>query len=123
MTWTPEELSAIGDAEELEITSRRDDGTLRPFVTIWQVRSGDDIIVRSAHGPENGWFKRAAASGSGRIKSGGVETDVTFEPVTEGHEAIDAAYHAKYDRLHPKYVAPVVGPLSYAATLRLVPAV
>ena len=63
-------------SDELQIASRRTDGTLRSFVTIWVVRSGDDIYVRSAYGTENPWYRRALASGRGRIKAGGVERDV-----------------------------------------------
>ena len=48
--WTADELDRIGRADELRIASRRADGSLRPYVTIWTVRSGDDIYVRSAHG-------------------------------------------------------------------------
>ncbi|MEV1171703.1 hypothetical protein [Nonomuraea sp. NPDC049784] len=32
--WTSDELTAIGDAEELDLASRRDDGTLRRPATI-----------------------------------------------------------------------------------------
>jgi hypothetical protein len=42
-TWTPDELTRIGSAEELEVSSTRADGTLRPYVTIWVVRVGDEI--------------------------------------------------------------------------------
>ena len=63
-TWTTEELDRIGGAEELQIASRRSDGSLRPFVTIWVVRVGDDVFVRSAYGPGNPWFRRAQASGT-----------------------------------------------------------
>ena len=121
MTWTPEQLTALGDADEVEITSRRENGTLRPFVTIWAVRSGDDIVVRSAYGTGNGWYKRAVASGIGAIRAGGVEADVAFEPVTDGHDEIGAAYHAKYDKYGSRVVNPAVGPESHEATLRLVP--
>jgi hypothetical protein len=55
MPWTSDQLSAIGDAEELQISSRRPDGTLRPYVTIWVVRAGDELYVRSAAGPDNPW--------------------------------------------------------------------
>ena len=51
--WTSDELSRIGQAEELQITSARPDGTMRPYVTIWVVRVGDDLYVRSAFGPTN----------------------------------------------------------------------
>ena len=46
-TWTNDELAKIGAAEELEIASLRRDGTLRNPVTIWVVRVGDDLCVRS----------------------------------------------------------------------------
>ena len=122
--WTPEELDRIGGAEELQIASRRSDGTLRPYVTIWVVRAGDDLYVRSAYGPGNPWFVRAKASGVGRIRAGGVERDVSFnEPAVDAHGAIDAAYHAKYDRHGPRIVGTVVGPKVVGTTLRLVPLV
>ena len=120
--WTNDELERVGGAEELQVASLRADGSLRPFVTIWTVRSGDDLYVRSAYGTENPWFRRAVASGSGRIRAGGVELDVTFaraEP--DAHAGIDAAYHAKYDRHGPAIVNTVVGDRAAAATIRLVP--
>lgn len=120
--WTPQQLDRIGSAEELQIASRRSDGTLRPFVTIWVVRVGDDIYVRSAYGANNPWFRRALASGTGRIRAGGVESDVSFaDAATGAHAAIDAAYHAKYDRYGPAIVGTVVGPSVVETTLRLVP--
>jgi len=76
--WTAEDLSTIGNAEELRISSLRPDGTMRPYVTIWVVRSGDDLYVRPAYGTDNPWFARAQASGAGRIRAGGLERDVTF---------------------------------------------
>ena len=120
-TFTPTELDAIGAADELQIASRRDDGTLRPFVTIWTVRVGDDIYVRSAYGRDNGWFRRAVASGSGRVRAGGVEKDVAFELVPGGdiQSAIDAAYHSKYDRYGAAIVNTVVGEQAHGVTLRV----
>jgi hypothetical protein len=121
-SWTEDELTTIGQAEELKISSNRPDGTLRPYVTIWVVRTGDDLYVRSAYGSTNPWFVRAQASGTGRIRAGGVERDVTFAPADQDvHAEIDAAYHDKYDRHGPKIVATVVGPHAHAVTIRLVP--
>jgi hypothetical protein len=65
--WSSDELDRIGTAEELQLASRRADGTLRPFVTMWVVRVRDDLYVRSACGPDNGWYRRAKQSGAGRI--------------------------------------------------------
>src|SRR5689334_7809130 len=76
MAWTDEDLWHIGGAEELQVSSARPDGSLRPYVTIWVVRAGDDLYIRSAYGATNGWYRRARASGTGRIRAGGVERDV-----------------------------------------------
>ena len=120
--WTPEELTRIGTAEELQVSSTRADGSLRPYVTIWVVRAGDDIYIRSAYGSANPWFVRATTSGSGRIRAGGVEKDVSFEAAAaDVHGAIDAAYHAKYDRYGAKIVGTVTGPDAEATTFRLEP--
>ncbi len=54
--WTEDELDRIGGAEELRIAPARRDGTLRKPVTIWVVRAGDDLYIRSWRGPEGGWF-------------------------------------------------------------------
>jgi hypothetical protein len=120
--WTDEELSRIGEAEELQLASARPDGNLRRYVTMWVVRVGDDLYVRSAYGPDNPWYRRAKASGAARILAGGVERDVTFAEATpDVHAAIDAAYHAKYDRYGPEIVGTVVGSEAAGVTIRLVP--
>ena len=77
-TWTNDELDRIGNAEELQLASVRPDSSLRPYVTMWVVRAGDDLYVRSAYGPDNPWYRRAQASGAGQSRAGGVERDVTF---------------------------------------------
>ena len=121
-TWTTDELDRIGNATELRVTSLRKDGTLRPYVIIWVVRVGDDLYIRSAYGADNPWFRRATASGEGRVKAGGVERDVTFAAAApDAHGAIDAAYHAKYDRYGPAIVGTVVGENAMTTTLRLIP--
>lgn len=123
--WRGDELIAVGDADEVQIASRRPDGTVRPFVTIWVVRVGAEIYVRSAHGRDNPWFRRALASGSGRIEADGVTRDVTFEEPDEDADldaAIDAAFHAKYDHYGAALVDPVVSAESERATLRIVAA-
>ena len=120
--WTIDELTRLGRADELGIASRRPDGSLRPFVTIWFVRLGDDIFVRSAYGHDNPWFQRALASREGRIRAGGVERDVAFEDAgADVDEDLPAAYHAKYDRYGPRIVGTVVSPEAARSTLKLVP--
>jgi hypothetical protein len=120
--WTPEELAAFGGPDEIGLTSLREDGTARGFVTIWIARLGEDLYVRSAYGPENGWFRRAKASGLGRIRAGRRERDVAFEaPGADVDQPLHGAYHAKYDRHGPAIVATVVSPEAAASTLRLIP--
>jgi hypothetical protein len=121
-TWNDDELDRIGGADELEISSRRAGGSLRPYVTIWVVRDGDELYVRSAYGATNGWYRRARTSGTGRIRAGGRESDVTFadaDPSTG--PAIDRAYHTKYDRYGAQFVDPVVGADVVPLTIRLLP--
>jgi hypothetical protein len=120
--WTEDELHRIGQAGELSVATRRLDGTLRRAVPIWQVRVGDAVYIRSALGPDNGWFRRALVTGLGRIVSGGVEKDVTFEPApAELREQITATYHSKYDRYGPAPVGAVTGPDALTTTLRVMP--
>jgi len=120
--WTPDELARVGRADELRIASRRPDGSLRPFITIWTVREADDLYVRSAHGYDNPWFQRALHSGQGRIQAGGLERDVAFrEPEPDAAARVTAAFHSKYDRYGPSIVGTVVSPEAERATLRLEP--
>ena len=121
-TWTNDELNKIGNTEEIDIAGLRSDGTLKKRVTIWIVRVGDDLYVRSVHGRASGWFRGTQVQREGRIWAGDMHTDVTFveESDPQVNEQIDAAYLSKYGR-YPQYVAPMVTPFVKAATLKLVP--
>ena len=120
--WTVEELDKIGVADELEIAALRPDGTLRPATTIWVVRVGDDLYVRSYRGRGGGWFRSVLRRPEGRIQAGGLTHDVAFqEPIDADHAAIDHAYRTKYGRYGGTYVDPMVSPDATAATLRLSP--
>ena len=120
--WRQEDLERIGGAEELQLASRRPDGSLHPYVTMWVTRAGRDLYVRSAYGPDNPWYRRATASGTGRIRAAGTERDVSFAQASaEVQGDIDAAYHAKYDSYGPRIVGSVTGPAAHQVTIRLVP--
>lgn len=120
--WPREDLERIGDAEELRLASGRPGGSLRAYVTMWVVRSGSGLYVRSAYGPDNPWYRHATASGTGRIRAAGIERDVSFAQASaEIQPGIDAAYHAKYDRYGPRIVGSVTGPGAHQVTIRLVP--
>ena len=109
--WTAEELDRIGAADELEIAALDPDGTLRPATTIWVVRVGDDLYVRSYRGRSGGWFRSVLRRPEGRIRAGGLTRDVTFtEPDDADQAAIDRAYRAKYSRYDAVIVDPMVAP-------------
>ena len=120
--WTSDELDRIGRAEELEIASVRRDGTLRQPVTIWVVRHGDDLYVRSVNGSTGIWFRGTQVRHEGRIWAGGVEKDVTFVDADPGiNDQIDAAYRAKYRRYAARIISSIVSPKARSATIKLVP--
>jgi hypothetical protein len=118
--WTAEELDTIGAADELRIAALRPDGSLRPYTTIWVVRVGDDLYVRSYRGRDGAWFRSVLRHPEGSIRAGGLTRDVTFaEPADADQAAIDQAYRSKYARHGAAYVDPMVSPAARAATLRL----
>ena len=121
-TWTNDELNKIGSAEELQIAPQHRDGRPGNPVTIWVVRVGDVLYVRSARGHSGAWNRRAKSSKVGHISAGGVEKDVNFVEVfdKEINDKIDSAYLSKYGR-YPQYVAPMVTPEVKETTLRLEP--
>ncbi len=121
--WTSEELKKIGTAEELEIASLRQDGTLRKAVTIWVVRLGDDLYVRAVNGRSGVWFRSAQVRHEGHIQAGGVAKDVTFVEVPDLalSDQIDAVYRTKYHRYGERIVGTIVSPAARAATIKLVP--
>jgi len=122
-TWTSDELSKIGTAEELQIASLRRDGTLRKPVTIWVVRVGDDLYVRSVNGRTSAWFRGTQVRGEGHIRAGGVDKDVTFveEADPKVNEQIDTAYRTKYRRYAASIIGTTVSPEARSATIKLVP--
>jgi hypothetical protein len=120
--WTSEELTRIGTATELQIASARPDGTLGNPRTIWVVRVGDDLYVRSMNGRAGGWFPATQARHQGHIRAGGVERDVSFADADPDRgDAIDAAYRDKYRRYGEQIIGSVVNPAARAATIKLMP--
>jgi hypothetical protein len=121
-TWSSDELTRIGTATELEIASRRRDDTLRSPRTIWVVRVGDDLYVRSMYGRAGGWFPGTQVRHEGHIRAGGVDKDVTFADADPNlNDTIDTAYRDKYRRYGERIIGGVVNPEARAATIKLMP--
>src|SRR5256714_8597584 len=96
--WTNDELSRIEAADELEIASVRRDGTLRKPVTIWVVRLGGDLYVRSVNGRTSSWFRGAQTRHEAHVSAGGVDKDVNLVETNDVDDEVDDAYRAKYHR-------------------------
>jgi len=123
-TWTSSELSKIGSAEELEIASRRGDNTMRKSRTIWVVRIGDELYVRSVNGRTSDWFRGVETRHEGHIEAGGINKDVSFEEVDTVdsiHTQIDTAYRTKYSHYAANIINSTLTPKAHSATVKLVP--
>jgi hypothetical protein len=120
--WTSDQLEKVGRAEELQIAPVGPDGQLRKPVTVWVVRQGDDLYVRSVRGRSGQWFRGTQERHEGRIRAGGVQQDVAF--VDAGHDIddeVDAAYRAKYRRYAGNILNSVLTPEARSTTIKLVP--
>jgi hypothetical protein len=119
--WTSSELSTIEGADELELASSRRDGTHRSPVTIWVVRVGDDLYVRSVNGRRARWFRGAQDRHEAHVRAGGVDRDVLLEETDDMADEIDSAYQAKYRRYPARYVDSIVTSKARRAAFRLRP--
>ena len=119
--WTSDELTKIEAADELQIATRRRDGTLRNPVIIWVVRHGDDLFVRSVNGRTASWFRGAQDRHEAHIHAGGIDKDVLLVETEDMNDEIDAAYRTKYRRYAASIVESMVRPEVRAATFKLIP--
>ena len=121
-TWTSDELSALEQATELRISTRRPDGTMRTPVPIWVVRAGDSVYVRSYKGSGGAWFRHTSRGGSAHVSVPGLDRDVTAEPAGQSlRGAVDAAYRAKYASYGRSYLTAMTTETAADTTLRLTP--
>ncbi|MFG2454174.1 DUF2255 family protein [Streptomyces sp. M41(2017)] len=119
--WIETEVGKIGAAEELDLQSERTDGTLRTPVTMWVVRVGDQLYVRSVKGTDGPWYRGTQSRHEGVVEAGGVRKDVTFVEAGPGEYAdVDAAYRAKYGH-YTTIVDTVLTEQARTSTLRLDP--
>ena len=120
--WNSEKLDKLGKAEEVQIASTRRDGTLRKPVTVWAVRHGDDLYVRSVKGRSGPWFRGTQETHEGQIRARGVQQDVTFTDADQATESeIDGEYRTKYRRYAGSILNSVLTPEARSSTIKLVP--
>jgi hypothetical protein len=135
-TWSTDELAAFETADEVRLTVRRADGTLRRPVTIWIVRVGGDLYVRSVNGPSATWYRPvqerheghleapADRDGAGRDGAGrdGVGRDVALAAADARlNNQVDSAYRVKYGSYPDTYVNALIAAQARETTLRLRP--
>jgi hypothetical protein len=119
--WTTDELARIGEAGEMDIATRRADGTLRKPRIVWVVRLGDGLYVRSVNGPDAAWYRGARTRMQGNVRAGGVDRDVAFVDADHGlDDALDDAYREKY-RGSPSAVSHITSARARFTTIELVP--
>jgi hypothetical protein len=120
-TWNPAELETIAATREVDVSSLREDGALTKPVTIWAVRVGDELYVRSVRGDSGGWYKAAERRHEGRLEAGDTAVDVAFEDAAHHlDEEIDDAYKEKYG--YPSDpVDSINTDAAQATTIRVVP--
>ena len=119
--WSADELRKFADTDDLHISPFREDGKTYGTPTwIWSVVVDDALYVRAYNGQESRWYHAAVQQKAGRVTTGGMTKEVTFEPV-EGpiNGRIDDAYRAKY-RNSP-YLTPMIGAGARAATVNVIP--
>jgi hypothetical protein len=120
--WKSDQLDKFGKAEEVQIASVGRDGTLRKPVTVWAVRHGDELYVRSVKGRSGQWFRGAQERHEGRIRAGSVQQDVTFVDADhDTDDGVDAAYRAKYRRYAGSILNSVLTAGARSSTIKVVP--
>jgi hypothetical protein len=121
--WANAELERMAAADEMQISTPRHDGTVRPPLPIWVVRHGDALYVRSYRGEDALWYRSATTHNQGRISAGGIDADVSFAHVADEdlNREIDAAYRSKYARYGARFLDPMTAPAARATTLKLIP--
>ena len=121
--WTSDELSKIAAAEEVQIAAQLRDGTLADRVTVWAVRHGDTIYIRSAVKGRNAvWYRNVELTHRGRISGGRIQKDVEFvDAEAEVNDQVDAAYRAKYRRYAGPILDSCLTPEARSTTLRVTP--
>lgn len=125
MSWTPEQLQQIDRSRQLEIASKRSDGTLRSWLPIWVVRVGEQVYVRTWYRRTTGWFGHVVNNQQARVRVPRLEIDVVVEDIadadTDLRAAVDNAYKAKYAPLGGGSVGQMTTDSAAATTLRLSP--
>ena len=124
-SWSQDDLDRLGGAGEVEVSSVRRDGSLSRARTVWIVRVGDDLYLRSVNGPDAAWYRFTRLFHQGRIQARGAARDVTWIDVNAtGEPDVDPAVDAEYARKYQGSTAAIAhinSPLARTTTMRAEP--
>jgi len=97
MSFEPDDLARIRDAEEIEIETQAPDGPAHR-TTIWIMVEADAVFVRSVLGTRGRWFREATANPAVAVHVDGRRIAATAIPASDPDsiDRINRALTAKY---------------------------
>ena len=121
MSFSAEDLAALGAAQEVDIETQAPDGPVHR-TTIWVVVDDDEAFIRSYLGPQARWYSEALANPAVGIQVGGRRLTATAIPATDPDsvERTSAGFRRKY--AGDPGVRAMIAPSNLETTLRLEPA-
>ena len=120
--WTNDELENIGAADERQLASRREDGTLRKPVTIWVVSRSEDLHVRAFKGRPHPGFARFRRVAKDRSRRAACRKTSRLSTLTSRLAMRSMrSTGLEYGRYGARYVDPMVSAEARAATIKLIP--
>ena len=116
-TWSTDVLGAVDGARRVRVSL--DSGHARSASESGPVvRSGRDLYVRTAGGPDDAWFREAVARRRGRLPLvDGVQEVALMAAGPEVHAALDDVYRETFGRCAPATTA-LLTDAAAATTLR-----
>ena len=111
----------MNKTNEIQISPKKSNGTLKEPTTIWMVRNDDNLYVRAWRGLKSKWYGAAKQSHEGNIRIKGKEIAVRFEEEDDEktNQAINDAYLKKYGK--NQYSKTMIGPEQQKTTLKVLP--
>jgi hypothetical protein len=99
-SWTSDDIRTIVTPDEVQVVTRRADGTPRRPRIIWIVRVDDRLFIRSTNGRTADWFRGVLANPAGQLVADGRTYEVRFAEVDDATalSTVDDAYRQKYGR-------------------------
>lgn len=117
--WGEHELDVLARADQIQLRTRRPDGTSGVEVQLWTVPIGTAVLVRAPN-TEAEWYRQVQEYPHATISVGDLVVDVRFERAPASADvAVDEAYWEKYGHTGDTEILTSGGALP--TTLRLVP--